>query len=97
MTAALEGNEWSAALCPGKDPVPILQEATPYKNNKNLQLIVFRWVGWVWDWKTKCLTRHAIKKNSNLLLLKRGDSGKKKILIHTDTRNEIRSRIQLKL
>ena len=32
MTAALEGGEWSAArpgrnLTPGKDPVPILQEA----------------------------------------------------------------------
>jgi len=32
MTAALEGGEWSAArpgrsLSPGKDPVPILQEA----------------------------------------------------------------------
>ena len=32
MTAALEGGEWSAAhpgrsLPPGKDPVPILQEA----------------------------------------------------------------------
>jgi hypothetical protein len=32
MTAALEGDEWSAArpgrtLPPGKDPVPILQEA----------------------------------------------------------------------
>ena len=32
MTAALEGSEWSAArprrtLPPGKDPVPILQEA----------------------------------------------------------------------
>jgi len=32
MTAALEGGEWSAArpgrtLAPGKDPVPILQEA----------------------------------------------------------------------
>jgi len=26
MTAALEGGEWSAAR-PGKDPVPILQEA----------------------------------------------------------------------
>ena len=33
MTAALEGDEWSAArpcrtLPPGKDPVPILQEAS---------------------------------------------------------------------